>query len=214
LKNQETLRAECEQLMTVSISRFFRDRILWYTFLEDILRAIISREVKPIKIWSAGCACGEEVYSLKIVWELLGHQFDALPMIAVLATDMNPVYLNRAREGIYQRSSLKELPEAFHRIFFQPQNRYFSVKSFLKGGISWELSNLLLDVPEKRFHVIFLRNSVLTYYGAELKKKAFQNVIERLEPEGFLIIGAHESIPSSVAELKPFRDCPYVFQKQ
>jgi chemotaxis protein methyltransferase CheR len=214
LKNQKTLRAESEQLMTVSISRFFRDRVLWYTFLEDILCAIINREVTPIKIWSAGCACGEEVYSLKIVWELLSHQFDALPMIAVLATDMNPVYLDRAREGIYQRSSLKELPETLRRIFFQPRKRHFSVKSFLKGGISWELSNLLLEVPEKRFHVIFLRNSVLTYYGTELKVRAFQNVIERLEPEGFLIIGAHESIPSSEAELTPFRGCPYVFQRQ
>lgn len=212
LKNRDALRSECEQLMTVSISRFFRDRGLWQTFLRDILSGIINLGVTFVNIWSAGCACGEEVYSLKIVWELLRRQFDELPMIEVLATDMNPVYLARAREGIYQPSSLKELPQEFRPIFFQPQKKHFSVESFLKKGISWELCNLLFDVPENRFHIIFLRNNILTYYGAELKKRAFQNVVERLEPEGFLIIGAHETLPSPKPELIPFRGCPYVFQ--
>jgi chemotaxis protein methyltransferase CheR len=213
LKNRDTLRSECEQLMTVSISRFFRDHGLWETLLRDILSGLIDRDITPVNIWSAGCASGEEVYSLKIVWETLSRQFDELPMMEILATEMNPVYLSRAREGIYQRSSLKELPEEFLPIFFQSHKKHFAVKSFLKKGISWELYNLLFDVPEKRFHVILLRNNVLTYYGAELKSRAFRNVIERLEPEGFLIIGSHEQIPISKSELIPFRECSYVFQK-
>ena len=214
LKTRDRLRSECEQLMTVSISRFFRDRGLWRTLFRDILLDLIDRKIAPVNIWSAGCACGEEVYSLKIVWKLLSSQFDELPMIELLATEMNLVYLDRARQGIYQRSSLKELPEESRPIFFEPHKKHFAVKAFLKQGISWELCNLLFDVPEERFHIIFLRNNVLTYYGTELKTRAFQNVIEQLEPEGFLIIGAHEKLPSSQPELTPFRGCSYVFQKQ
>ena len=214
LKNRDIWKSECEQLMTVSISRFFRDRGLWHSLLRDILWGIMNRHITPVNIWSAGCACGEEVYSLKIVWELLSHQCDEPPLMEVLATDMNPVYLDRARQGTYQRSSLKELPEEFRALLFHRQKTHYSVKAFLKDGISWELSNHLVDVPEKRFHVIFLRNNVLTYYGSKLKSRAFQNVLERLEPKGFLIIGAHEHIPFPKPELIPFRGCPYVFQKQ
>ena len=69
LREQPTCRRDCEQLMTVSISRFFRDRQLW-TFLEsNFLPEIAAGTSEPVAIWSAGCASGEEVYSFKIIWE-------------------------------------------------------------------------------------------------------------------------------------------------
>lgn len=214
LNEKEGLRFACEQLMTVSISRFFRHLALWHILGNDILPGIIKKNVAPLKVWSAGCACGEEVYSFKIVWERLRDQFEPLPALEMLATDMNPIYLDRARAGIYPRSSLREVPKEIRPIYFEPQKgkKHFAVRSFLKEGISWKVQHFFLDVPEKRFHFIFLRNSLLTYYESELRELAFQKVVDRLEPGGFLIIGAHEKIPSPASNLTPFRGNPWIFQ--
>jgi len=216
LKEKDGSRRQCERLMTVSISRFFRDRALWETLEDRILPRIIKRDVETVRVWSAGCASGEEVYSMKILWALLQRRFDALPKLEILATDMNPAYLARGRAGIYPQSSLKEVSGERRAVFFEPPQakNYFAVKPFLRTGIIWQCRHLLVDAPEKHFHVIFLRNNLLTYYEAGLKEPAFQRVIERLEPEGHLIIGAHEKIPSATPGLAPVREHPCVFSRR
>jgi chemotaxis protein methyltransferase CheR len=72
----------------------------------------------------------------------------------------------------------------------------------------------LLDPPVTNFQVVFLRNSLLTYYQDELKAPAFQKVFDSLARGGFLIIGTHETIPSGVRGLLDLRDHPCIFQKK
>jgi chemotaxis methyl-accepting protein methylase len=109
---------ECELLMSVSISRFFRDRRLWEMIQSRWLPNLIAKVATELKIWSAGCACGEEVYSFKIIWDRLGQRFEHLPALALLATDRHPHYIERARSGIYNRSSLKGGPGSLARRLF------------------------------------------------------------------------------------------------
>jgi chemotaxis methyl-accepting protein methylase len=71
----DKLRLECERRMTVSISRFFRDRKLWLDLESEILPRLIESEKENLKVWSAGCARGEEIYSFKLVWERLKTRF-------------------------------------------------------------------------------------------------------------------------------------------
>ena len=146
-----------ECLMTVSTSRFFRDRGLWQTLENEILPAIIKENRWRVKVWSAGCACGEEVYSLKILWHTLGRRFQHLPELEIWATDMNPVYLNKARTGIYPRSSLKEVPEAFRALYFEPgaKEQTYAVAERLKKGIMWHDHNLLIGPPGTNFQLVF-----------------------------------------------------------
>jgi chemotaxis methyl-accepting protein methylase len=209
-------RQHYERLMTVSISRFFRDRALWQTIENQIFPTIIKENRKGVKVWSAGCACGEEVYTLKILWDALGRRFQCLPELEIWATDMNPVYLNRARGGIYPSSSLKEIPERFRALYFKPglEEQTYAVAEHLKKGIKWREHNLLLDPPVTNFQVVFLRNSLLTYYADELKAPAFQKALDSLTQGGFLIIGSHEKIPSRVRGLLPLDYHPCIFQKK
>lgn len=214
-KSQE-LKRECELLMTVSISRFFRDRLLWHTIESEILPCIIKEDRKEINVWLAGCACGEEVYSFKIVWNRLQKGFEHLPELTMLATDMNPIYLDRAQDGIYPRSSLREVSEEVRSTCFEPRpkGRLYAVAAFLKKGILWKIHNLLSDPPGTDFQLIFLRNNLLTYYQDDLKRPAFKKVINSLAPGGFLIIGAHEKLPSGTSGLLPFNHNPTIFQKK
>jgi len=214
-KNHETRHA-CELLMTVSISRFFRDRRFWETLEKTLLPEIIQRRNQKISVWSAGCACGDEVYSFMIVWDRLTKTCSHLPDLEMTATDLNPTHLQRARAGIYSHGSLKELtPEIRSEYFSQkPGKKLFQVKDFLKKGISWRIHHLLSDPPGRDFDMVFLRNSVLTYYEEKLKKRAFEKVLSGLVPGGILIIGSHESIPFETPDLSGGDPYPYVFRRR
>lgn len=217
LDQNKEARQDFEHLMTVSISRFFRDRGLWQALENEILPAIIKKNRKRVKVWSAGCACGEEVYSLAILWHTLGGCFQQMPGLQLLATDMNPVYLDKARIGIYSRSSLKEVPEAVRGRYFKRGGKkqiYYAIAERLKKGIVWQGHNLLADPPGTDFQLVFLRNSLLTYYEDELKEPAFQKVLNSLTQGGFLIIGAHEKIPPGSQGLLPFVEHPCIFQRE
>ena len=214
-KNDE-IRHQCELLMTVSISRFFRDREFWQGFKENILPEFMGDDRDKIKFWSAGCACGEEVYSLKIIWDMLNDSYLNVPDLEVLATDINPIYLERARNGIYSPSSLKEATKEIQSRYFKQKRgkKLFEVKTFLKKGVTWKVHHLLSDPPGSDFDIIFLRNNILTYYKEELKKKAFRKVLDSLALNGFLVIGCHETIPVEASELICVKPYPFVFKKR
>ena len=169
-----------------------------------------------MKVWFAGCGCGEEVYSFRILWEKLRDQFGSMPKLQTVATDINPLYLDKAETGIYSRSSLKEIQEEIRSIYFGPRMRgtHYLLEAFIKKGIIWAVHNLLSDPPGGRFHIIFLRNNLLTYYQNELRKPAFRKVANSLTPDGFLVIGAHEKIPEGFSTLVPFCHHSYIFQKR
>lgn len=203
-------------LMTVSISRFFRDRQLWDVLGAEILPGLIQEDHNRVKVWSAGCACGEEVYSLRILWEMMGQRYHHLPELELLATDMHPSYLDKARTGLYSRSSLRELPEAIVARFFLSvrEEKSYKVSERLREGIIWREHNLLFDFPETKFHLVFLRNNLLTYYEAELEIPAFQRVLDSIGRSGFLIIGSHEKIPAGNWGLVPTGLHPHIYQKK
>jgi chemotaxis protein methyltransferase CheR len=214
LDDDQTLRAKCEVLMTVSISRFFRDRALWETLENQILPEIIHSDMERVKVWFAGCACGEEVFSFAILWDRLKDRFQALPEIYMLATDMNLVYLKRAKKGLYSRSSLKEVPADVRRNYFTrlEKLRRYKIAPALGKNISWRLHHLLHDPADRNFHLIFLRNNLLTYYQEALKTPAFLKVVDCLVPGGLLIIGSHEQLPLETNDLLPYRGHSYIFQ--
>ncbi len=215
LDNDRDTRQHCDRLLTVSISRFFRDRRLWEVLEHEILPAMIKEGREKLKVWSAGCACGEEACSFSIMWHRIRAGFERLPELEIRATDVNPVYLDKARAGVYPRSSLREVPEALLARHFTPRTRKrsYTVDDSVKKGIVWQAHNLLTDSPVAHFQLIFLRNNLLTYYQDELKIPAFQGVVDSLVSGGFLIIGVHEKIPSGVPGLSPSPLHPCIFRK-
>jgi len=208
-------RLHFERLMTVSISRFFRDREFWMIMYERILPHLIHKNSRTIKVWFAGCASGEEVYTFKILWEDLRNAANHIPDIFILATDMNPEYLNRAKETVYTRSSMKNVTETIRSTYFKTYSRgRFVLKPDIKDGIVWQVHQLLSEHPGIAFDLIFLRNNLLTYYLDEIKIPAIKRVIENLTAGGFIIIGRHERMPTEVTELKPYENSTIIFRKE
>ena len=210
---QPTSRQECELLMTVSISRFFRDRRLWEMLESRWLPQIIASNPLKLKVWSAGCSCGQEPYSFKIVWEHLKKHFESLPPLEIMATDRHPGYLEQALAGSYNFSSLKEVAVEDRAVFFESRKhtKQFVIRDELKSDIHWKIHHLLTDPPGTDFNIIFLRNNVLTYYRKEAQKKALYRILNCLSPGGLFIIGCHETLPFKTDRLDSMDRFPYVF---
>jgi chemotaxis protein methyltransferase CheR len=206
-----------ERLMSVSISHFFRDRYLWRVLGEEILPDIISRYNEKIYVWLAGCALGQEVYSFTILWAMLKSRFARFPQLHLRATDLNPDYLERAKAGVYSRNSLKGLPDNVRSIYFRtsPEKAHYFVVDCLKDDIVWQVHDLMRQTPPAgKFQIIFLRNSLLTYYPEENRTPVFLKVVDSLDEKGFLFIGRREKLPYPIQTLSSFKDCSYIFQKR
>ncbi len=215
IERVQKIRIRFERLMTVSISRFFRDRGLWESMQGRVLPMMAGKESQLLKVWSAGCASGEEVYTLRILWEGLRRSITRVPDLRILATDINPEYLDRARAAVYPRSSMREVPAAIRSACFETlHGGRYALRPRLREGIEWQVHHLLSNPPGTAFDLIFLRNNLLTYYTDEVKIPAVKKVVEGLAPGGFRVIGSHERTPIASAAIKLWGDSRAIFQKQ
>jgi chemotaxis methyl-accepting protein methylase len=198
---------KARELLTVSISRFFRDLLLWEVMERTIIPALV-RDAhwsgqEFIRAWSAGCSCGEEVYSLKILWEQAGRRAPDMPTLEVWATDFNPLVLEKARIGVYPQSSLKNLPASVVSEYFTPTSDGFSIQERLQKGIHWIKHDFISETPPApALDIIFLRNNLLTYYGPPSQERPFLKIVTSLRTGGFLIIGNNEALPLEEVPLK------------
>lgn len=112
-----------------------------------------------------------------------------------MATDADSGLLKRAQDGRYRKSSLKELPQEFiGRAFDRKHNMYF-IHQKLKKTIKFVRQDIHNEMPHITFNMILCRNLVLTYFEEELQTEIVDNIVSKLQPGGFLIIGSHESLP-------------------
>ncbi|MGD2100447.1 MAG: CheR family methyltransferase [Desulfobacterales bacterium] len=210
------VRQECELRIMVSISRFFRDRHLWAGLETDILPAVIKSQQRQVRVWSAGCGRGEEVYSLKIVWDRLGQTYPHLPGLTIIGTDKHPDYIKMARAGVYTPGSLKELPPDLRGQYFDARkggNR-FCIKAFVKADIDWKVRDILAEPPGTAFNIVFLRNNLLTYYKEPLKEEGLSRVSKALIPKGWLIVGSHEKLPAGALNFRRHGSIPWAYCRE
>lgn len=212
-----SLSGEVEEVLTVSVSRFFRDRAVWTQLAESVLPQLVLGVGPELRVWSAGCALGQEVYSLKILWDRFSRTATGLPGLALWATDSNPAYLGRALEGFYPRSVLRELPEALRVEYFQDSGdgRHVRVIDRLKEGILWRRHDFTRESPPHgAFQIVFLRNNLLTYYRMDVREAVLPVILETLTPGGVLVIGKGEKLPPVPLRLTPVTSGMPIYRKE
>jgi chemotaxis protein methyltransferase CheR len=193
------------EYLTVSISRFFRDRKLWETMGRAIVPELIQNCRPSAKIWSAGCAGGEEIYSLKILWNEVSEAFPGAVSACIWATDMNRDILRRASMGVFTPSSLKEVSRALRDKYFTKVEDRYTVSGHLKEGIHWMLHDFVSeDPPAAMLDLIFLRNNLLTYYEQPLRNQTLSKIVDVLKVGGYLIVGNKEHVPVDDFPLQRF----------
>ena len=197
-----------DSLCHVSISRFYRDRSVFDRLRSDILpalaRAASERGIGELLCWSSGCCSGEEPYTLRILWDLCvesglgtGLQF------RITATDRNPHVLDRADRAVYAQSSLKELPGPLIEQAFEKLNGGYRLRPRFKKGVAFRRQDIRDGLPDGRYDLILCRNLVFTYFDGDLQDHILKAICNRLKPNGYLVIGAHESLPPCEGTLTP-----------
>lgn len=198
----------------ITISRFYRDRGVFDALRRRALPDIAARaaaEGRNARIWSAGCASGEEPYTLRILWDL--EVADRYPgvSLAIMATDIDRTMLVRARRGCYAKTSLRELPAQLVAQAFDAVGPQYCVKPRHRG-IEFLEQDLQSQAPAGRFDLILCRYLAFTYFAPALQQQVLGRMVERLLPRGYLAIGTHETLPAT-ARLAPL-DPPQVFQRR
>jgi chemotaxis protein methyltransferase CheR len=203
-------------LCTIPISRFYRDRevfdYLGATVLPALAEAARKRGTERLECWSAGCASGEEPYTLALQWRMtLAARFPELGL-RVLGTDVDATLLERARAACYRSSSLEDLPAAWREQAFEPRGKLFCLREAFRVGVELERQDLLGEFPQRQFDLILCRNVAFTYFSDDRARAALERLASRLRAGGALVVGVHEHLPASSARFEPWPGCRAVFR--
>jgi chemotaxis protein methyltransferase CheR len=194
----ERLDAMCR----MTISRFWRDHAPFEQLAANLLpelvaRARLSMRTK-IRVWSAGCASGEEAYSLAMLWWLGCAQQSPEIEFELIATDLDEQVLARARSGRYATATLREVPAHWRAAAFTRQGELWLLREPFRRGVRFERQDLRTSAPEGPFDLVFCRNLAFTYFDDSLQRRVAERISERLVPGALLLLGAGEKLPDAL----------------
>lgn len=191
----EKLFEEFVQEISVTVTEMFRDPFFYKSLRENVLKRLATYPF--IKVWIAGCATGEEIYSIAILLQ----EENLLSRSVIYATDINQKSLQIAKEGVYPVENMKAYTanyqkagatKSFSEYYKSKYNSVMFDKS-LKQNIVFAAHNLAVDKSFNEFQLIICRN-VLIYFNQQLQNKVISLFYESLCPFGFLGLGNKESL--------------------
>lgn len=188
---------EFEQLFNgilINVTSFFRDDDSWECIANDVIPAILASKIpgEPIRIWSAGCASGEEAYTVAMLLaEAVG--VDKLSkLVKIYATDADEVALATGRRAVYSAAKLAELPEAMKK-YFQPVGPDYTVCQELRRVVIFGRHDLVQDAPISRIDLLICRNTLM-YFNSETQARILNRFHYALQSKGFPFVGKAEML--------------------
>jgi two-component system CheB/CheR fusion protein len=180
----------------IKVTEFFRDPELYDSLRTTILPELIAqarRRDRELRIWSAGCATGEEAYSLAIlVAEVLGHELGDWN-IRIFSTDLDAEAINFARQGVYSAAAVEGLPDEILARYFTREDDVYQIRKHVRALTVFGQHDLGQRAPFPRIDLVVCRN-VLIYFTQELQRRALQLFAYSLRDRGLLVLGKAESI--------------------
>ncbi len=191
--------AEQQHLMaalTIHVSQFFRNPST-YAYIErqllPELRDRARQKNAKLRIWSVGCASGEEPYSLALLCQEILEKTD---LLSIMATDLSGEILQRAKRAVFSPSRLAEVPAEVMQRYFIPEGKDFRLIDALRGQVRFFQHDILSGQSFYRADLILCRN-VLIYFSREQQQQVLQFLASALPPGGYLILGRAETLVAS-----------------
>ncbi|MEA4906644.1 MAG: protein-glutamate O-methyltransferase CheR [Chloroflexi bacterium] len=183
--------------LTINVSEFFRDLERWMALRGQVMPALLeqARKVHPLRpalrVWSAGCSIGAEIYSLAIMLDEMAPGSTHY----LLATDLDRGVLLKARaHGPYSVDEIRNVNPQQRATYFEQTGAQYMLKDSLARRITFKEHNLLNDLYENAFDLIVCRN-VIIYFTTEAKAELYKKFYQALRPGGILFLGGTEIIP-------------------
>ncbi|HLZ21514.1 MAG TPA: chemotaxis protein CheB [Ktedonobacterales bacterium] len=200
----------------INVTEFFRDASLFAALRERVLPELIAHartRNNLLRIWSAGCATGEEAYSLAIlVAEALGDELEQFT-IQIFATDLDEDAVAFARRGIYPAAALGGIPEDVRSRAFTPLDGSFEVVPRVRGLVIFGQHDLGQRAPFPHIDLVLCRN-VLIYFAPELQRRALQLFAFALREAGYLVLGKAETVNPAQAYFKATDEHLKIYQRR
>ncbi|MCE7985329.1 MAG: PAS domain S-box protein [Caldilinea sp. CFX5] len=180
--------------LLINVTEFFRDPEAWAALESTIIPQLFAGKGRDdrVRVWSVGCATGEEAYSIAILLIEYADALVAPPAIQVFASDLGKAALDFAREGCYPEAIADSIPATRLTRFFTKENSHYRARPELREAILFTQHNLLQAPPFSRLDLILCRN-LLIYIQRDLQEKIFETFYYALRPEGYLFLGNAES---------------------
>jgi len=188
----------------INVSWFYRNPINWEILKDSILPRLIENQLKLskdiIRVWVAGCAKGEEPYTLALLLDEIIEKQNHKITPQIFATDIDTEALARAKQGVYSRDALCHLPFGLVDKYFTETNNTFQLRPKLKTNVHFTKFDLLdskLQTPSNavftNFDMVLCQN-VLIYYQDTIQKKMFSRLARAVSGNGYLILGESENL--------------------
>jgi two-component system, chemotaxis family, CheB/CheR fusion protein len=181
----------------IPVTEFFRDPPTWEYLRDEVLPRVLEPKAadEPVRVWSAGCASGQEAYSIAMLLaEALGD--DAYrARVKIYATDLDEEALNTARLALYTEHEMESVPEDMRERYFDAADGRFAFRKDLRRAIIFGRNNLVQDSPISRLDLLICRNTLM-YFTAETQSRILRHFHFALVPTGALILGKSEMIVS------------------
>jgi len=194
-RREERLIGQVVDVMTTNETFFFRDKTPFDHLKAAILPALAqARRGSRIRIWCAACSTGQEAYSIAMMLDQNPELTQGVP-VEVVATDISDRCLERARQGLFTQFEVQRgLPIQMLMHYFTQQDDHWRISERLRNNVTFRKQNLIEPTASLgKFDVVFCRN-VLVYFDGPTKTDVLDRIGQQLNPGGFLMLGAAESV--------------------
>lgn len=186
--------------LLISVTNFFRDEEAFNVLERDVIPRILQSKIakEPVRVWIAGCATGEEAYSIAMLFAEQREKsgIDAQQQIQIFATDIDESAIAVAREGFYTLTDAADVSAERLRRFFTKQTNGFRVRPEIREMVLFANHNIIKDPPFSRLDLATCRN-LLIYLNETAQRRVMETFHFALNPGGFMFIGSSESLDGS-----------------
>ncbi|WP_307796795.1 CheR family methyltransferase [Actinomadura barringtoniae] len=200
--------------LLINVTSFFRDPPAWRALKETVLPELLAAKdpSRPIRVWSAGCATGEEAYTLAILLaeELGADEFR--DRVKIYATDLDEDALHQARTGSYTERQVAEVPEELRRTYFEPAGPRYAFRRDLRRQVIFGRNDLTHDAPISRVDLLVARNTLM-YFNAETQTGVIRRFHFALSNPGYLFLGKAEMLLNHGDRFEPLDLRKRLFRK-
>lgn len=185
------------EMLLINVTEFFRDPPAWEHLRDDVLPALLADKApaEPIRVWSAGCASGQEAYTCAMVLaELLGID-EYRERVKIYATDIDEDALTQARLAVYTAKEMESVPPELREKYFERADQRLGFRKDLRRTVIFGRNNLVQDAPISRLDLLICRNTLM-YFNAETQARILRHFHFALLDTGVLMLGKSEMMIS------------------
>jgi two-component system, chemotaxis family, CheB/CheR fusion protein len=198
----------------INVTSFFRDKEAWDFLAKEILPRILAskKDGDMIRIWSAGCASGEEVFTIAmLVIEALGEEMFK-SNVKIFATDLDEAAFAQARTAVYTSNDMEPVPPQLRDKYFQVSGGDYIFRPDLRRPIIFGRHDLVQDEPISRLDLLICRNTLM-YFNAETQGKVLTRFCSALKDTGYIFLGRAELLLTHTGLITPFNLKHRIFAK-